>query len=198
MYHVFAWSVKISFNIVCISEALLCMSLMSKRYIHKKLIYIKPLFTVFILNKQCKPRSECSWKSSLSRILLLCWCFTALRHVSGHFRHGQLTCPQCSWASLLGSLPVLSAHSFASNWQLPFLNQRKRENGRRFFFMTKSPRKYQWKEENGQGLHCLPFLLHHLDPLLYAKTPDYTPGIYAEGSIVFVFPFVCLFVIPLH
>ena len=32
---------------------------------------------------------------------------------------------------LLGSLPVLSAHSFASNWQLLFLNQRKRENGRR-------------------------------------------------------------------
>ena len=29
----------------------------------------------------------------------------------------------CSWASLLGSLPVLSAYSFASNWQLPFLNQ---------------------------------------------------------------------------
>ena len=42
---------------------------------------------------------------------------------------------------LLGSLPVLSAHSFASNWQLPFLNQRKGENGRRIFFMTKSPRK---------------------------------------------------------
>ena len=29
-------------------------------------------------------------------------------------------------ANLLGSLPVLSAHSFASNWQLPFLNQRER------------------------------------------------------------------------
>ena len=29
-----------------------------------------------------------------------------------------------------------SAHSFASNWQLPFLNQRKGENGRRNYFMT--------------------------------------------------------------
>ena len=37
---------------------------------------------------------------------------------------------------LPGSLPGLSAHSFASNWQLPFLNQRKGDNGRRFFFMT--------------------------------------------------------------
>ena len=46
-----------------------------------------------------------------------------------------------SRASLLGSLPVLSAHSYASNWQMPFLNQRKGENGFRFFFMIKSPRK---------------------------------------------------------
>ena len=34
--------------------------------------------------------------------------------VSCHFR-GQLTYPHCSWASLLGSLPVLSSQSFASN-----------------------------------------------------------------------------------
>ena len=47
--------------------------------------------------------------------MLLCWCFTALQHLSGHFGRGQLTYPQCSWASLLGSLPVLSAHYFASN-----------------------------------------------------------------------------------
>ena len=31
---------------------------------------------------------------------------------------------------------TVSAHSFASNWQLPFLNQRKGENGRRNFFIT--------------------------------------------------------------
>ena len=29
---------------------------------------------------------------------------------------------------------IVSAHSFASNWQLPFLNQRKGDNGRRIFF----------------------------------------------------------------
>ena len=60
----------------------------------------------------------------------------------GHFRHDQLP----SWASFIGSLPVLSAHSFASNSQLLFLNQRKRENGRRIFLRQSlhkrmSPRK---------------------------------------------------------
>ena len=49
----------------------------------------------------------------------------------------MLTYPHCSWASLHGRLPVLSAHSFASNWQLPLLNQQKGENGRRNYFMTK-------------------------------------------------------------
>ena len=39
------------------------------------------------------------------------------------------------------SWPEFSAHSFASNWQLLFLNQRKRENSCRMFFMNKSPRK---------------------------------------------------------
>ena len=58
-------------------------------------------------------------------LLLLCWCFTALCHILGNFGCGQLTYPHRCSASLLGSLPVLSAHSFASNWQLPFLNQQK-------------------------------------------------------------------------
>ena len=65
--------------------------------------------------------------------LLLCWCFTAIWHFSGIFGCS----PHCFWASLLGSLPVLSAHSLASNWQLPFLNQRKGENDHRNYFMTK-------------------------------------------------------------
>ena len=69
------------------------------------------------------------------------FCFTAIQHNLCHFGRGQLAYPNCSWASLLGSLPVLSAHSFASNWQLLFLNQRKWENGRRNVFMTKSQRK---------------------------------------------------------
>ena len=68
--------------------------------------------------------------------MLLFWCFTVLRHFSGHFERSQLTYPYCSWAILLGRLPVLSAHSFIRNWQLPFLNQRKGENGRRNYFMT--------------------------------------------------------------
>ena len=74
-------------------------------------------------------------------LLLLSLCFTALRHILGHSGCGQLTYPHCSWTSILGSLPVLSGHSFASNRQLPFLNQRKGENGHRNSFMTKSQRK---------------------------------------------------------
>ena len=35
--------------------------------------------------------------------VVLCWCFTALRHFSGHFGRGQLTYPHYTWASLLGS-----------------------------------------------------------------------------------------------
>ena len=68
--------------------------------------------------------------------ILLSWWFTALRQFSGHFGRGLLTYPHCSWANLLGSLPLLGAHSFASNWQLPFLNQRKGENGRKNYFIT--------------------------------------------------------------
>ena len=64
------------------------------------------------------------------------WCFTALGHVSGLFRCGQLTYPHCFWANLLSCLPVLSAHSFASNWQLSFLIQRKGENVCGNYFMT--------------------------------------------------------------
>ena len=55
----------------------------------------------------------------------LYYCFTAVRYILGNFKRSQLAYPHCSWASLLGSLPVLSAHSFAINWQLPFLNQQK-------------------------------------------------------------------------
>ena len=84
------------------------------------------------------------------------FCFTALQHILGHFERGQLPLPHCSWASLLGSLPVLSAHSFASNWQLLFLNQRKRENGRRNLFMTKSPRKNVPDVGIELGAACMP------------------------------------------
>ena len=73
----------------------------------------------------------------LTGMLLLCWCFMTLRHILGHFRRSQLTYPHCSSASLLDSLPVLTAHSFVSTWQLLFLNQRKGENGHRNYFMIK-------------------------------------------------------------
>ena len=59
---------------------------------------------------------------------------TALQHILGHFGCGQLPQPHCSSGSLLGSLPVLSAYSFTSSWQLLFLNQRKMENGHRIIF----------------------------------------------------------------
>ena len=89
---------------------------------------------------QSMPKSESSLKkfqiSHANGLLLLYWCFMALRHISGHFGHGQLSYPHGSWTSLLGSWLVLSAHSFASNWHLSFLNQRRRENGRKNVFMT--------------------------------------------------------------
>ena len=77
-------------------------------------------------------------------------CFTA--NILGSFGRGHLTWPHCSWASLLGSLPVLSAHS----WQLLFLNQRKRENGRRNVLMTKSPRKNVPDVGIEFGAACMP------------------------------------------
>ena len=69
-----------------------------------------------------------------SRVMVLGWFL--FYGPSTHFRSFRVrsvTQQHCSWAGLLGSLPVFSAHSFASNWQLLFLNQRKRENGRRIF-----------------------------------------------------------------
>ena len=93
-------------------------------------------FWIWIIKKswQNKKCILVSYENCLPQFVVLV--FYGLPHFSGHFGHGQLTYPHCSWASLLGSLPVLSAHSFASNWQLPFLNQRKGENGGRNYFMT--------------------------------------------------------------
>ena len=48
------------------------------------------------------------------------------------WRDSQLTLPHFSWAGLDHQY---SAHSFARNWQLPFLNQWKGENDRRKEFM---------------------------------------------------------------
>ena len=61
--------------------------------------------------------------------------FTALRHILGHFERGQ------PWASLLSSLPVLSAHCFASNWQLFSWISGRERMVLEFFFVTTSQRK---------------------------------------------------------
>ena len=64
-------------------------------------------------------------------------CSFVMRWLDGtstHFGSVQLTLSYCSWAGFLSDLSVLSAHSFASNWQLPFSIQRKKENVRIFFF----------------------------------------------------------------
>ena len=101
-------------------------------FIQLKLMSCADGVRVHNANKQIAKKT----KTDKKRVRLLCLCFTALGHFSGHFGRGQLTTPHCSWASLLGSLPVLSAHSFACtcNWQVPFLNQR--IMGRRNYFMT--------------------------------------------------------------
>ena len=78
---------------------------------------------------------------------------------STHFRSFR------AWSVILTTLflgkprqftSALSAHSFASNWQLLLLNQRKRENGRSNLFMTKSP----WKNAPDVGIElratCMP------------------------------------------
>ena len=64
----------------------------------------------------------------LMRYVVVVLLFYGLRHILGHLGRGQLTYTYCSWPSFLSSSPVLSAHSFACNWQLPFLDQRNGEN----------------------------------------------------------------------
>ena len=63
------------------------------------------------------------------------------------FRARSITLTTLLLGNLVGSLPVLSAHSFPSNWQLLFLNQRKRENGRRIFYHDQ----VSTKEFSGHG-----------------------------------------------
>ena len=54
----------------------------------------------------------------------------------GHVEGSQFTKPHAYWAGLvLQAVNQYCAHSFARNWQLPFLNQRKGENDRRKYFM---------------------------------------------------------------
>ena len=56
----------------------------------------------------------------------------------------------------LGNLPVLSAHSFASNWQLPFLNQRERDRMARNYFMTNLHEKMLLDVKIEPATFCMP------------------------------------------
>ena len=86
------------------------------------------VFALTGLGKQWRPKSDCCfwnvysvcyslcifWMHKCMVVVLVFYGSSALQHFSGHFGHGQLTYQHCSWASLLDSLPVLSAHSFVS------------------------------------------------------------------------------------
>ena len=77
--------------------------------------------------------------------VLICLVWFLFDGPSTHFRSFRMRSITLSTLFLgktPGNLPVLSANSFARNWQLLFLNQRKKENGCRNFFMTKSPWKH--------------------------------------------------------
>ena len=65
------------------------------------ILLCRPIFSLanFCISDSCSRSlrlSVCKVK-----IDLLCWCFTSFRNISGHFGHGQLTYPHCSWASFL-------------------------------------------------------------------------------------------------
>ena len=80
----------------------------------------------------------------------------------------------CSLASLLDNVPVLGVHSFDSNWQLPFLNQRKRENGRRNYFITSLLEEIVKSERHLLGKSCplgFPFLLYLFYVVLIVCVP---------------------------
>ena len=51
-------------------------------------------------------------------LLLLCWCFTAFRHFSGHFGRGQLTYPLCSGCRLTYLTPCMRVPRFKSGYPL--------------------------------------------------------------------------------
>ena len=130
----------------------------------------RPLYWEYFyiyLSKQGHTHARWRWQGShLSDLIrqkqwqsechVLIFCFTVLQHILGHFGGGQLPLPHCSWASLLDSVPVLSALSYASIWQLLFLIQRKRENGRRIFSMTKFPQKNVPDVGIELGAACIP------------------------------------------
>ena len=82
--------------------------------------------------------SQCVTFTGLCGFVCLCWGFTAQSTQWGHVKRGQFALPHVYWAGLvLLAVNQYCAHSFAGNWQLPFLYQRKGENDRRKYFMIK-------------------------------------------------------------
>ena len=72
-------------------------------------------------------RNNVLWNENIVVFFCCCWGFTAQSTQWGHVEHCQFTN-----YTFTGQL---WAYSFARNWQLPFLNQRKGQNDRRKYFM---------------------------------------------------------------
>ena len=78
--------------------------------------------------------SDCSAIHISTTCFCLCWGFTAQSTQWGHVERSQFTWPHVYWASLvLWVFNQYCAHSFTRNWQLPLLNQRKREWPQKIF-----------------------------------------------------------------
>ena len=108
-------------------------------------------------------------------VCLFC-CFTSTVNSCGHV--GMVI---ILTTLLLGKLPggsflVLSVHSFAINWRLLLLNQRRRKNGRRNIFVTKSLRK-NVPDVGGRSRVRL-----HLNPSRYP--PCYPARFIIEGKCI--------------
>ena len=91
----------------------------------------------------CVKQSQRTTKCNI-QLWCCCCCVGVLRPFDtfkGHFERAQLTYQHHSWASLLGSLPVLSAHSFASTDNCPSWISGRETMAEEFFSWPKSQRK---------------------------------------------------------
>ena len=90
-----------------------------------------------------------------------------------------------------GKPPRQFKHSFASNWQMLFLNQREREIGCRNVFMTKSP----WTNVPDIGIELGAACM----PSEHASNQTTAPGyVLLNCSMYFVFPFVSFALVALY
>ena len=75
--------------------------------------------------QESEPVWNCTRTSNYLNVCL-CWGFMAQSTQWGHVEHGQFTKAHVYWTGLvLYEVNQYCAHSFARNWQLPFLNQQK-------------------------------------------------------------------------